>query len=341
MAQHPPSPDERGSAGTGPPLVLSDVRRRHRRRGRWVLDGVGLAVDPGTAVQVVGANGCGKTTLLRVAGGLLPAQGGVVHRRGRFAFVPEKPPPLPPMTVRRLLSHLARVQGLPIGAVGDRVDRILVDHHLLPVSARSAPELSKGWQQRCVLAQAMMAMPDLLLLDEPWTGLDRESRSLFVQLLEAHRRRGGAVLIASHEPVGLTGVRRVRLDSGSLEPLTSEADQVHGHEVDRPTRAPAADGGGSDARRVVLAPEGGGSGSTGRTVALDSELAAHPAVTAVGGAGADARRDAGSDSGSGVGTDRHGEIEVLVGGEGGDDFIAAAIAAGWSVRRVEPCEPGS
>jgi ABC-type multidrug transport system ATPase subunit len=197
-------------------LELRGVRKRFGRRQPWVLDGVDLTVVPGEVVQIAGTNGSGKSTLLRVAAGLVRSAGGTVERRGRATFVPERPPLAAPMTVAAYLGHQARLQGLAWSDAAGAVDEVVARHRLEPVVAVRVDELSKGWTQRTLLAQALLAEPDVVFLDEPWSGVDAAGHEHAEAVIDEARAAGRAIVLTSHEPIPRLEVRRLRLVDGRL-----------------------------------------------------------------------------------------------------------------------------
>jgi ABC-2 type transport system ATP-binding protein len=199
-----------------PALELRGVRKRFGRRQPWVLDGVDLIVVPGEVVQIAGTNGSGKSTLLRVAAGLVRPAGGSVERRGRATFAPERAPAAAPMTVATYLGHQARLQGLAWSDVARAVGEVVARHRLEPVAAVRVDELSKGWTQRTLLAQALLAEPDVVFLDEPWSGVDAVGHEHAQAMIDEARAAGRAIVLTSHEPVGRLEVRRLRLVDGRL-----------------------------------------------------------------------------------------------------------------------------
>ncbi|MGH9213493.1 MAG: metal ABC transporter ATP-binding protein [Acidimicrobiales bacterium] len=184
-------------------------------RGNPVLDCASLEVAAGEFVALAGANGSGKSTLMRIVLGLLPAAQGAVelfgrrprdlHERWRVGYVPQRPATseLLPATVRDVVAagRLAR-RGWwrrPTRADRDAVDRALEVVSLTDLARRSVGELSGGQQQRTFIAKALASEPDLLVLDEPTTGVDRDSQRRFRDALVGTRERGGTVLLVSHE----------------------------------------------------------------------------------------------------------------------------------------------
>jgi ABC-2 type transport system ATP-binding protein len=176
-----------------------NVWLRYGRRAPWVLRGVDLALDAGQLAVVTGANGSGKTTLLMAVAGLLsPARGSVADRPRRVGWVPERFPANQPFNVRSYLSAMAGIRGLtPDEAAGELVgwfDRL----QLAPFAATPLGELSKGTAQKVGLIQALVPRPDLLVLDEPWEGLDAATRRLIPELVGEVRAAGTQVLVSDH-----------------------------------------------------------------------------------------------------------------------------------------------
>jgi energy-coupling factor transporter ATP-binding protein EcfA2 len=122
------------------------------------------------------------------------------------------------MSVRRYLLHQTALQRVPRAERADVVERVLVDHGLDAVADRRLGELSKGWLQRTVVAQALVANPALVLLDEPWSGLDDAARAHLTAVLDRALVAGAAVVFTSHEAIAVTGLRRLHLVDGHLAP---------------------------------------------------------------------------------------------------------------------------
>ena len=168
-----------------------------RLGGEEVLNGVSLAVQPGEIVTILGPNGSGKSTLLRALLGILPVSSGEVLRAPglRIGYVPQRLAidPSLPMTVRRFLS-------LPVRVTDDRAAAALARVGVPEVGQRQMAELSGGQFQRVLLARALLADPQLLILDEPTQGLDQPGEAAFYRLIEEVRAETGvAVLMVSHD----------------------------------------------------------------------------------------------------------------------------------------------
>jgi zinc transport system ATP-binding protein len=168
-----------------------------RRAGRTVLDGVDLAVGPGEIVTLIGPNGAGKSTLVRVLLGLVAPDSGRVRRRVglRVGYSPQafSPDPVLPLTVARFLTLGARAHRPELLAVLTRVGM---------EAALTQPMigLSGGELRRVVLARALLRAPELLILDEPMSGVDVAGQMELYGLVARIRDETGAgVLLVSHD----------------------------------------------------------------------------------------------------------------------------------------------
>jgi zinc transport system ATP-binding protein len=175
--------------------------------GPQVLRDVDLSVDRGEFVAIAGPNGGGKTTLLRLVLGLEKPTSGLVELTARrLAYLPQRAQATvdSPLTVEELVAAgrvpRARLLG-PLGptdrdAVREAIERV----GLVPFMRRRLTTLSGGQQQRAFIAKALAADPELLVLDEPTTGVDVEAQESLASLLEQlHRELDVTVLYVSHE----------------------------------------------------------------------------------------------------------------------------------------------
>jgi len=188
-------------------LELIDLRRRF---GETVaLDGVSFSVPEGALVGFVGRNGAGKTTAMRIALGVLAADEGEVRWRGapadlsvrrRFGYMPEERGLYPRMRVLEQLVYLARLHGLAPDHAEARAMTLIERLHVLGDPAARVESLSLGNQQRIQLAAALVHEPDVLVLDEPFSGLDPTGVDVLAQvLLDEARSRGVPVVFSSHQ----------------------------------------------------------------------------------------------------------------------------------------------
>ncbi|MGC5050083.1 ABC transporter ATP-binding protein [Micromonospora sp. DT48] len=191
-------------------MWLDDVGLRYHRRGPWVLREVTVSLAPGEAAVVLGRNGAGKSTLLQLAAGVLrPSRGRVLDRPSVVGWVPERFPADQPFSVDGYLTAMARIAGLSSGETERTVRRWVDRLGLGPFRTVRLSQLSKGTAQKVGLAQAMLRPPGLLVLDEPWEGLDAAARELVPQVVDEVLAEGGSVLVSDHrgETVRLPGAR--------------------------------------------------------------------------------------------------------------------------------------
>jgi manganese/iron transport system ATP-binding protein len=181
-------------------------------RGVRGLDPVSFRVKPGQLVGVIGPNGAGKSTLLKALLGLVPASGGVhyctcpLHQQlARVAYIPQRSQIDwdYPITVWQVVM-MARTRQLgwfrsPSRAAQEMVKSALARVEMLDLSQRRIGELSGGQQQRVFLARALAQQADLFLLDEPFTGVDKKTEGILLEVFEELRSQGKILLLSTHE----------------------------------------------------------------------------------------------------------------------------------------------
>ncbi len=194
-----------------PRLELDDLRCAFE--GVHVVDGVSLALYPGQVTCLLGPSGCGKSTTLRMAAGVERAASGSIRIDGRV--VEDAATHLPPeargigMMFQdfALFPHLTAAENVGFGLArrdagrGARVDELLLRVGLTEKADRYPHQLSGGEQQRVALARALAPRPGVMLMDEPFSGLDNRLRDeIRDQTLEILKEEGAAVLLVTHEP---------------------------------------------------------------------------------------------------------------------------------------------
>ncbi len=172
------------------------------RRKVEILKGVDLVVDRGEVFGLLGPNGAGKTTTIKVALGLMrPTSGSVqlgVEGLGRVGYLPENPYFYDYLSGREFLGFCARLFGLDAAARRERVEELLRDVGLEDAAGTQLRKYSKGMMQRIGIAQALINDPELVLLDEPMTGLDPVGRVEVKRIIERLHERGKTVMFNSH-----------------------------------------------------------------------------------------------------------------------------------------------
>ena len=169
-----------------------------RRRTIEVLKGADLEVRAGELIGLVGENGSGQSTLMQVVVGLLKRDGGEVERPERLGYCPQAPMVWEKLTVGEHFDLFAEAYGLE-GDAGERAQESLLDElQFERYRDFRVEELSGGTRQKLNLALALMHEPELLLLDEPYSGFDWETYLKFWEMSERRRDAGMGILIVSH-----------------------------------------------------------------------------------------------------------------------------------------------
>ncbi|MCV2489619.1 ATP-binding cassette domain-containing protein [Geodermatophilus sp. YIM 151500] len=173
-----------------------------------VLDGVGFTVAAGSMFGFCGANGAGKTTTMRIAMGLVRPDAGEVRWQGRaldddarrrIGYMPEERGLYPKMRVGEQLAYFARLHGLDAAAAGRAADEWTGRLGLGDRRRDAVEKLSLGNQQRVQLAAALVGRPEVLILDEPFSGLDPVGVDALAEALLEQVRAGVPVVFSSHQ----------------------------------------------------------------------------------------------------------------------------------------------
>jgi ABC-2 type transport system ATP-binding protein len=188
-----------------PSLELRHVRKSYD--GIVAVEDVSMAVPPGSIFGLLGPNGAGKTTTIRMIMDIIAPDQGEVHLFGhprdpkdlrRVGFLPEERGLYRKMTVVDQLLFLAEVRGMKRRESLPRIERWLERVELADRAKSKVEELSKGNQQKIQLVGTVLHEPDLLVLDEPFSGLDPINQGLFRDLLVEYRGQGKSILFSTH-----------------------------------------------------------------------------------------------------------------------------------------------
>ncbi|WP_404710644.1 heme ABC exporter ATP-binding protein CcmA [Sphingomonas sp. MMS24-J13] len=177
------------------------------RGGRLLFEGLSFALAPGEAALVIGPNGIGKSSLLRIAAGLLKPAAGAVTRDGALALAAETAALDERLPLAGALAFWAGLDGRGPADVA----RGLAAMRLDAIGEVPVQMLSTGQRRRATLARVIASRAPIWLLDEPANGLDTTSLDALATAMAAHRAAGGIVLAASHQPIGLDDVREIGL----------------------------------------------------------------------------------------------------------------------------------
>ncbi len=247
--------------------------------GTRALDGLDVSVEPGTIFGLLGPNGSGKTTTIRTSLGIYRPDGGSVELLGsrdvlsvrrRTGYLPEERGLYAKMKLQEQLAFLGSIRGLSTAEAGRRAGAWLERVGLASRAQSLTRELSKGMQQKVQFAAAVIHDPELVVLDEPFSGLDPINSRLLKELVVEQRAKGTTVILSTHrmeeveamcESICLIARGRAVL-SGRLKDIKAKYGRntiavTHGGGPGRLNEIPgvlACDDGGRDAR-LQLAPD--------------------------------------------------------------------------------------
>ena len=203
-------------------MTVLDVSKLAARRGDdRIFSGVSFALRGGESLVLTGRNGSGKSTLIRVIAGLLPADEGRIEVEANGAAVPRAAEAMHylghrnamkrELTVeenlvfwKSFMSDFAGGSGLDVESAAEELGLAELLH--LPFGY-----LSAGQQRRMAMAKLLVAWRPVWLLDEPTAALDRQSEGLFGRIMKEHLERGGIIVAATHQELGLTDAKRLEM----------------------------------------------------------------------------------------------------------------------------------
>lgn len=171
------------------------------------VDGVSLAVPPGSIYGLLGPNGAGKTTILRMLIGIIDPSSGTRRVLGRerpleaapeVGYLPEERGLYPSMHARDAIAFMGALRGLPIAEGRRRADQLLEEHNLSDWAKKPIRSLSKGMAQTVQLLGTIIHRPRLIVLDEPFAGLDAINQGRLEDLIRRETRAGVTVIFSTH-----------------------------------------------------------------------------------------------------------------------------------------------
>ena len=184
-----------------------------------MLDNVDMEIPPAQSIAVLGSNGSGKSTLLRLLAGVSrPTRGQITGAPGVVGYVPDRFPAFDAMDSLAYLVHIGRIRGLTTKVARQRGQQLLERLHLVGGLRTPIRALSKGNAQKVALSQAVLVPPQLLILDEPWSGLDADAHDVLAGIMGEIVRAGGSVVFTDHREStgGAHATTAFRLQAGRI-----------------------------------------------------------------------------------------------------------------------------
>ncbi|HLU28997.1 MAG TPA: ATP-binding cassette domain-containing protein [Glycomyces sp.] len=188
---------------------MLEIRNLKKRFGDTVaLDGVSLSAEPGEVVGFVGANGAGKTTTMRIAMGVLAADTGEIvykgaalgaEQRSRFGYMPSERGLYPKMKIGDQITYFGELHGMSRAEAKRSTAELLEQLNLTERIGDNVQDLSLGNQQRVQLAVSLVHDPEVLILDEPFSGLDPIAVDVMGTALRDRAAAGAPVIFSSHQ----------------------------------------------------------------------------------------------------------------------------------------------
>lgn len=181
-------------------MEIQDISKQYK--GKKILENACLSIYAHQIIALVGENGSGKSTLLKIIAGLIDADNGAVikHQQSlKIGYVPEVTPSHILFTPEEYLFHMGRIRGMATKQLQQKIDDLLEMFHLQESRNSRIIHFSKGMKQKVMIMQAMLEHTDLLILDEPLSGLDPKAQSDLEETLSILKDNGLSIVLTCHE----------------------------------------------------------------------------------------------------------------------------------------------
>ncbi|CAC9440444.1 ABC transporter ATP-binding protein [Bathymodiolus heckerae thiotrophic gill symbiont] len=168
---------------------------------------INITIKKGDSIAIVGHNGAGKTTLIKLLIGILQPSSGTIHsieyaQTNKLGFMPEHSALYNHLSGIELMHYFAKLKSVDFGSIDGILKLVEIDF----AANKKILHYSKGMKQRLMFAQALLSDPEILILDEPYSGLDPNSRRLFSQILQKLSAKGKSIILSSHTLEGLADI---------------------------------------------------------------------------------------------------------------------------------------
>ncbi len=186
--------------GDGMTLLEVNIKEAGYEREHPIIHNLQFNVQKGELIGLIGPNGAGKSTTIKTILGLLEHKKGDVlfKSNSKYSYIPERPVFYDELTLWEHLDFIAAVEGLEQESYIQQAKELL-DKYTLGDHAHEFPgKYSKGMQQKAMLILSMITNPDVYIIDEPFIGLDPNAMKLFLESIQAERKRGAGILMSTH-----------------------------------------------------------------------------------------------------------------------------------------------
>lgn len=180
-------------------IVLENISKKYDKR--IIIKPFNFEIKKGSSIAIVGHNGCGKSTLIKIMAGLIqPTTGKIIYPNGKplFHYLPEKFYPTP-LNANVYLERMGEIDGIPPKELKEQICKLAEEFYVTEFLSVPMKSLSKGTLQKIGVIQALLYEPEVLLLDEPLSGQDEESKNVFIRKINKLREKGTTIILSCHE----------------------------------------------------------------------------------------------------------------------------------------------
>ena len=181
-------------------IVKADIKTGGYESGKSLIHDITFTISSGKILGMIGSNGAGKSTTIKGMLGLLPFMEGRtdIEKGVSYSYIPERPVYYDDLTLWEHIDFVGSVENIPHAVYKQRAEHLLVKYRLIEHAHQFPSTFSKGMQQKGMIVLALLTEPELLIIDEPFIGLDPNATKWMLQSLEEERARGAGVLMCTH-----------------------------------------------------------------------------------------------------------------------------------------------
>lgn len=216
-------------------LELKNVTKKFKNN--LIIENLSISIPLNQVTAIIGKNGSGKSTLLKMIGGLIKPDTGriVFHNKEHISigYVPETTPVSIPFTLSEYLTHMGKIRGLPKEWLENQINTLLKIFDMENERDIRIVHFSKGMKQKAAIMQAMLEEPDLLIMDEPLSGLDQKAQADLERLLMSLKERNISIMLTCHEMKILEKVVDHTLVIRERQVIQTSSQQLYGEFINR------------------------------------------------------------------------------------------------------------